>query len=176
KATKPVGVDTARASGPSSRTRGSGSISLAKVMPSSTSPRANILIDSQPVGALTSLGLIAAAMPSFSTVDQKLTPQAAPRSTLGQAMERAAISVRVNPSCVATSALGASAATAATTLTVASGVSLSRRTWPELVTASKGGCTTGTSTTSPAAIFALVAAPAMKLAATLWPLAASKRG
>src|SRR6185437_14356692 len=87
KPTKPVGIDASRGKAPSICTAGSGSLSLAKVMPSSTSPRPSIFTESQPLCAVTIFGATASLMPSFTSVASKLTPQAAPRAMLGQEID-----------------------------------------------------------------------------------------
>ncbi len=63
-------------------------------------------------------------MPSFTSVASKLTPQAAPRAMLGQEIDLTERRNFLSASPFEISGFGTPARTAATTLTVASGVSL----------------------------------------------------
>jgi hypothetical protein len=100
---------------------------------------ASVSIAAHPLGTDLIFAATASAIPSCASDASKLTPQAAPRAALGQAIEDAASSSSLTPAAVEISGFATADGTARTTLTVASGASLAGMTWDEAMTASSGG-------------------------------------
>ena len=88
-------------------------------------------------------------MPSFFNIALMLTPAAAPVVASGHTMDLAESSIFFTASAEEMSGLGAPFFTATPTATAARGVAVLSTTLPEAVTSASGGCTMGTSNTSP---------------------------